>query len=156
MASQIIISHKDDLFELESDDTDMLHYTLSKLLEKPPDFERLIPEAVQLYQQHPPESLPNRAWRQISSYSVLKTTRDATKLTQQTLAEGEKWLAKQAAELRRQQQMVAAGSALWRMRRPTGAVGVALIAALISWWIRRDGFPGILMAVWQSVKSWFW
>ena len=108
----------------------MLLHTLSKL-PQPLDLEGLIAHSLRLYSQHPPQKLPHRAWRQISSNSVLKTCifsrstsqntnlnsnptlpaasatltnkrpRSSLLFEEQTLSDGEAYLHAHAAELKR-------------------------------------------------------
>ncbi|KAI0165678.1 rab-GTPase-TBC domain-containing protein [Xylariaceae sp. FL1272] len=92
--TQIVIMRRDEL--LEHEEPDMLHFFLSKL---PPDLdlETVITDASLLFDKHPPNSL--RAWRRISSASVLKTTTDAKALASQSLQDGHNFFEKQAREL---------------------------------------------------------
>ncbi|KAF2101436.1 hypothetical protein NA57DRAFT_64237 [Rhizodiscina lignyota] len=141
----IILARKEELLEIPTDEPEMLHFTLSKL-PQPLDLESLIEQTTYLFANHPPESLPFRAWRRISGNSVLKTTRDPTALSRQTIKDGERLFAKQAGELRRQQMVEAATKEmkrrLWTYRRPvvlTAAVAVGFLA----WYIGMDSNFGV-------------
>ncbi|KAL2352567.1 GTPase-activating protein gyp10 [Cryomyces antarcticus] len=138
----VVMSRKTELLEIEPDEPEMLHSVLSKL-PKPLDLEALIASTVNLFNSHPPESLPNRAWRNISSYSVLKTTRTPTQLITQTLEYGEEMFAKQAAQMRRAERRdhlrKEAGRLANKYKRPAGALGLAVAVAVLSWWMRRNG-----------------
>ncbi|KAL1838354.1 hypothetical protein VTJ49DRAFT_2785 [Mycothermus thermophilus] len=69
----IVQARREELFETAADDTDMLHFLLSKL-PNPLDIDALIAQAARLRRDVPPERL--RAWRrEISRWSVLKTER---------------------------------------------------------------------------------
>jgi TBC1 domain family member 20 len=137
----IILARKDELLEIPADDPDMLHFTLSKL-PQPLDLENLIEQTSYLFANHPPESLPSRAWRSVSRNSVLKTTRDPTLLSKQTIQEGENWFAKQAKELRRQQAIDAAVKELrtrmWRYRRPA-VLTIAVAVGVLAWYMGSKG-----------------
>jgi len=131
----------------------MLHFTLSKL-PKPLDLESIIASTMRIYSAHPPETLPNRAWSSISSLSVLKTTRDAHALQAQTLEDGESWLSRQAAQIRRAQQLQDVRRRAWGMRRQGGYFGVALIAGILSYWFRSPGGLGIVARMFGWLKWW--
>jgi len=130
----------------------MLHFTLSKL-PKPLDIEQIIVSAITLFRAHPPEKLPNGAWKQISSNSVLKTTRDTHALQAQTVQDGEKWLDRQATQIRRAQQLDTIRKQAWGMRRQGGYFGVALVVGVLSLWFRQYG--GVVVEIGSWVRSWF-
>lgn len=132
----------------------MLHSVLSKL-PKPLDLEHLISSTVYLYRNHPPETLPFRAWRQVSSYSVLKTTRDHQALARQTLKDGEKLFNKQASQLHMLNVYENAKLRLWRLRRPAGTVGLTVLVVLLSWWLQRNGGFSIATLLWHKATSLF-
>jgi hypothetical protein len=136
----IIRYRRDELLAFDSDDVDMLHFTLSKL---PPilDFEALIEDTMHLLHTYPPSTL-GRPWRNVSSHSVLRTVPDATSLQVQSLDLGEAWLAKQSAEALRQERrakmLVTARRLAWKWRRHV-VLGTAISAALLAiWWGNRD------------------
>ncbi|KAL8984327.1 MAG: hypothetical protein Q9205_001683 [Flavoplaca limonia] len=132
----IILSRRDELFEIPADEPEMLHSVLSKL-PKPLDLEALIAQTVSLYQKYPPENLPFRAWARISRYSVLKTTvRD---FRQQTLYDGVEYFNLQVAQLRRQQMRRKAMATLWKNRRSGGRLGLAIFAGVVAIWLARGG-----------------
>jgi len=120
----------------------MLHFTLSTL-PQPLDLESLISQTTTLFARHPPETLPFRAWGRISHYSVLKTTRDLTTLHEQTLQDGERLFAKQAAEMRRQQRIqgvMKEAKKKWLMyRRPIKVGGVSVAVVILALWLGRFG-----------------
>lgn len=149
---QIILSRKDELLEIEPDEPEILHSILSKL-PKPLNLEKLIADTMDLFHRHPPEMLTTGAWRQISSYSVLKTTRDPSRLAQQTLQDGERLFVKQARQLRLVQLLVETRSKFWKFRRPTGALGLAVLIGVLSWWLQCDNSGSLISKVWILFKS---
>ncbi|MCJ1408449.1 hypothetical protein MMC19_002524 [Ptychographa xylographoides] len=156
----IILSRKDELFEIPADEPEMLHFTLSKL-PKALDVEGMIGRAQELFVTFPPEGLPFRAWSKISSYSVLKTTRGSSQT--QTLMDGEGLFAKQAAQLHREEFRQRARLVFWKYRQSVGGIGLALFIGLVSVWIQRGGVAstfsvGVRKAwsIWELLRHWYW
>ncbi|KAL2120507.1 hypothetical protein VTJ04DRAFT_4534 [Mycothermus thermophilus] len=87
----IVRARRDELFDTPAEDTDMLHFILSKLPSSL-DVDGLITQAAQLFSEVPPERLPS--WKKgVSKWSVLKTERFALQLTGKEInhgSEGEK------------------------------------------------------------------
>ena len=136
----IILSRRKELFEIEPEDADMLHFTLSKL-PKVLDLDDLVAKAVTIFEQHPPERLPLQAWTRISPYSVLKTTRssDASGVpTIQSLGEGIRFFNKQAKQVERQEIQRRLRLSLWKYRRPIGGIGLAIGIGILSILIQRN------------------
>jgi hypothetical protein len=127
----------------------MLHSILSKL-PKPLDLEDLIKRTVDLFNQHPPESLPGRAWSHVSRNSVLKTTRNLSSLANQSTSDGERFFQKEAAEIRRREALAHTQKRLralaYRYRRPAAWTGTAFLFALVAFWVRRDSTVSSFMA----------
>ncbi|WEW58360.1 GTPase-activating protein gyp8 [Emydomyces testavorans] len=96
--ASVILSRRKELLEIPVDEPEMMHFTLSKL-PQPLDLEMLISNTMELYKRNPPETLPFRAWRNISRNSVLKTSRDLA--LRATASEAEALFEKQTRELRR-------------------------------------------------------
>lgn len=148
----MVISRKDELMEVEPDEPEMLHSILSKL-PKPLDLDELIASSVELFTRHPPEHLPGKAWRHVSSSSVLKTTRDWRKVATQSLSEGERCFAREAAEIRRRETIVRlqkrAGMMVTRYRRPAAWTSSALLFAVLALYLR--GNTHVL-----AVDAWTW
>ncbi|KAK3686546.1 GTPase-activating protein gyp8 [Vermiconidia calcicola] len=149
----VVISRKDELLEIEAEEPEMLHSILSKL-PKPLDLDSLIQRTVSLFREYPPEKLPGRTWSRISSNSVLKTTRDFHKLSQQTLSDGERYFKKEAAEIQRrdvlmhrQRQVQALAR---RYRRPVTWTGAAVFAAIFALYFRNYS-PQYSWAAWGPV-----
>lgn len=159
---QIIMTRKDELFEIEPEEPEMLYAILCKL-PKPLDIEALITRTTTLFLEHPPEALPFYAWRNVSSYSVLKTTRDPTTLAVQTLQDGEMYLKKHSTQIERyeaRKRMLAQTRLLaHRYRRPASAVTLAICVGVLSLWLGRHGqaagFAGILTGARQRVLELF-
>ncbi|KAI4110041.1 MAG: hypothetical protein L6R37_000174 [Teloschistes peruensis] len=132
--AEIILSRREELFEISSDDSDMLHFVLSKL-PKPLDLETLIERTMSLYMDNPPETLPYRAWARISPYSVLKTAR--ADFRQQTLSDGIDLFQRQVIQLRNDEMREQAKAMLWKYRRPAGQVGLAIVVGVLAIWLRK-------------------
>lgn len=132
---KIVMSRKKELLEIDHDEPEMLHSILSKL-PKPLDLEGLIQKARTLFKKYPPEQLPNRVWRSISSNSVLKTTRNPHSLATQTLQDGKRLFQKQAAEIQRQDAYKYAKQRVqalaYRYRRPARWTGAAILVAVLA------------------------
>ncbi len=149
----IILSRREELFDIPADEPEMLHSVLSKL-PKPLDLEALLATTMELYENIPPERLPFRAWARISPFSVLKTTR--ANFCQQTLHDGIELFEKQAAQLRREQMMEQGKAALWKHRRRIGRVGIAVFVGVVAFWLRRGGVgshPAVaLRTMWEYLR----
>lgn len=135
----IVLSRREELFEIPADEPEMLHSVLSKL-PKPLDLEALISRTMTEFSEHPPEHLPFRAWSKISSFSVLKTTLPL--ICKQTLEEGKDLFEQQQLQLRRADLRAKAMATLWRYRGPVGSAGLAVFIGLLSIWWRRGGAEG--------------
>lgn len=131
----IVLSRRQELFEIPADEPEMLHSVLSKL-PKPIDLEALISGTMELFKTHPPEGLSGRAWSKISPFSVLKTTRDLSH--HQTLQDGEDLFVMQQLQLRRTELRERAIAIMWSYRRPVGGAGLA-VAVGVALWLRRIG-----------------
>ncbi|GAB7334017.1 hypothetical protein MBLNU13_g06112t1 [Cladosporium sp. NU13] len=146
----IILSRKQELLSLEADEHDMLHSILSKL-PKPLDLDALITSTSSLHAAHPPNRLRGFAWYQISSNSVLKTTRDPHALAKQTLRDGERFFERHAADIKtqevRQKQLERARVLAKRYRRPALATGTAVLAALLALYLGKSGGGASLESV---------
>ncbi|PQE21419.1 gtpase-activating gyp10 protein [Rutstroemia sp. NJR-2017a BBW] len=142
MFAQIVLQRSAELFETPADEPEMLHSILSKL-PHPLDLESIISKTVQLFNDHPPESL--RSWSSISASSVLKTARWSEQVVNQTLGDGERFFAQQVKELEWAAKREEILKMLWKYRRPAKAVGVAVLVGIISFVLNRHGYvPRIL------------
>ena len=148
----IILARKKELLEIPKDEPEMLHAILSKL-PKPLDLEALISRSMTIFTRHPPENLPQRVWRKISRYSVLKTTRDSRE--PQTLDEGEKLFKEQAEQIRRNELRKRLLLRLWKIRRSLGAVGLAILVAAVGFWLQKGPNGGLFsIGVPRVLKFW--
>lgn len=147
MFAQIVLQRANELFDTPADEPEMLHSILSKL-PKPLDLERLISNTANLVDAHPPETLS--AWRHISAYSVLKTTRRQPETTRQSLEDGEAFFQKQLRELQWTERREKLRVILWKYRKPASTVGIAVLVSLVSWYIRRSpNTAAFLSALWK-------
>lgn len=147
MFAQIVLDRSNELFETPSDEPEMLHSILSKL-PKPLGIENLIANTVRLFDKHPPESL--RIWRSISNSSVLKTARMQDQIMSQSVEDGRMYFERQCKELKRAEQREKVMKLLWKYRRPARNVGLAVLVAVFSFWVRREPGPsGFLGALWR-------
>lgn len=135
------MTRKKELLEIDHDEPDMLHFILSKL-PKPLDLENLIHRTRTLFERFPPEQLPTRAWRRVSSNSVLKTTRNPQALAMQSLRDGEQFFEKHAAEIRRHDALVGTRKRIqalaYRYRGPAKLTGAAVLIAVLALCMRGD------------------
>ena len=140
----IILSRRDELFEIPAEEPEMLHSVLSKL-PKPLNLEALISRTMTLFEEHPPESLPSRAWAKISVYSVLKTTRKSVR--NETLKDAEELFEHQALQLRREELQKRAVATIWKYRRPASRIGLAFSVVIFSIWLSKraalEGIPSL-------------
>jgi len=151
--AQIVLQRSDELFDTPADEPEMLHSILSKL-PKPLDIETLIARTIQLFEQHPPETL--KGWRMISSSSVLKTTRWQQDAAKQTLEDGHMYFQRQVKELQWAEQRRRVMKTLWKYRKPASAVGVAVLVGVLSFYIKKSsGGLGFLSALqrWSHIWS---
>ena len=144
--AQIILTRKKELLEIPADDSEMLHFTLSKL-PKPLDLEDLISRTLQLIDEHPPRRLPWGAWRKISHSSVLKTTSPlgrtgGARAQAFDMTLGDFYFQKQLHQLNRDERWLYAKMMLWRHRWSIGGTGLAIMIGLVSVWLQRHGDSG--------------
>jgi hypothetical protein len=152
----IVISKKETLLEYMADgpDEDVMAVVLQRLPENL-DIEDMIQKAMALFEQYPPHKLPDRAWRKVSEYSVLKTTLDVHAVSRQTLEDGQILFEKHAEQIRkdeaRKRMHDMAKKTLAKYRRPvifTLSVAVCVIAI----WFGQDrgvALGNILQRVWS-------
>jgi hypothetical protein len=133
--AQIVLQRSDELFETPADEPEMLHSILSKL-PKPLALETLISNTVRLFEKHPPESL--RTWRSISKFSVLKTSRYPDQTALQSLNDGKRFFSQQVKELEWAEKREKIMATVWKHRRPVGAVGLAVLIGVLSFWMRKS------------------
>lgn len=140
----IIMSRRETLLEIPAEDHDMLFFTLQKL-PQPVDLEPLIADALRVFAEHPPDRLPSRVWRGISSSSALKTARSAERCC--TLTEAEKHFQKQAEEVKWEEARQRAMQTAFRYRRPIATTAAAVAIGAISIWLRRSGQDRYVLSI---------
>ncbi|GJN67185.1 TBC domain-containingprotein [Purpureocillium lilacinum] len=131
--AQIVMDRRDEILDI--DEPDMLQVVLAKV-PRNMDLDVLIANSVSLFDRYPPESL--RSWRCISSASVLKTARDVSVCTKQTLEEGHAYFQQQVKDIRWADMQDRVKMALWRYRRPARAFGIAIAVAALAFYLRRS------------------
>lgn len=136
----IILSRREELFDIPADEPEMLHSVLSKL-PKPLNLEQLISRTMILFTEHPPEKLPKRAWAKISCHSVLKTTYGS--MGDQSLMDGEALFELQVIELRRAELRKKALTRILKYRRPICGFGLAVIVGIVSVWLGKKGLDSL-------------
>ncbi|KAL8650595.1 MAG: hypothetical protein Q9210_003729 [Variospora velana] len=146
----IVLSRREELFDIPADEPEMLHSVLSKL-PKPLDLEALISDTMSLYGRYPPESLPFRAWSKISPFSVLKTTQG--NFRQQTLSDGVGLFEKQVAQLHREQLLEHAKATLWKYRRPSRRVGLVIFVGVMAFCLRRYDYESYATSAFQRLLA---
>lgn len=147
----LIISRKEELLEIPSDEPDMLHWKLSKLAQAL-DLESLIENSLHLFKKFPPEKLPYGAWRQISSFSVLKTSRDLA--YGQSLAEGKSLFERHSRQLDREDLRRKVMAQISRNRQPATRIAFGVLVGVMALWLRRTGNDKVfLLTIWKA-KEW--
>lgn len=144
----IIISKRQEVFEISLNEPEMIHFTLSKL-PRNLDLESLISSASEIYRANPPQNLPSFAWYHIPNSSVLKTSRDLSRLT--THKEALFLLRKQLDELQYEEKRKKAIDLAWKYRRPASSIGTAILVGVVSYWLMRSGVGGI--SPWKKIFS---
>jgi hypothetical protein len=147
MFAQIVLQRAQELFEVPSDEPEMLHSILSKL-PKPLKLDTLVTNTLKLFEKHPPETL--KTWRAISMSSVLKTARWPDQTVKQSLADGESYFEKQVQELKRAEQRKKLLAVIQKYRRPTQTVVFAVLIGVLAISLRRSSGPsGMFGAFWR-------
>lgn len=144
----VVLSRREELLEIDKEDEDILHVTLSKLPE-PFDIEFHIARSIELHERLSPLSLRGWEWWRISTSSVLKTSATLDDIQRLTLEDGERFFAQQEKEVRRQQcqknivqqatrSIRRAKLRLWYGRR-SGAIGLAILVGASAIWLAKNG-----------------
>jgi len=152
MFTAIVMSRREELLEIPTEEPEMLHFTLSKL-PQPLDLDSLISKTMQLFNAHPPYQLPHLIWWRISSQSVLKTSQNLK--DKQSLKRGEALFVKQAAQLKREELQKIALKTLWRYRRPATSITLTVLGGVMSIWLARNGFDRTLWPYLLKLKGAF-
>ncbi|KIW02684.1 uncharacterized protein PV09_06121 [Verruconis gallopava] len=152
----IIISKREMLLEYMADEPD--ENILAVVLQKLPqdiDIEGMICQAIKLYEQFPPASLPFKTWKMVSDNSVLKTTIDRKALRDQTLQEGQVWFDNHAEEIRREEfrakVVMTLKNKLSKYRRPALFTLSVAVCALALWAGKNKSSPfgGLVNRMWD-------
>jgi hypothetical protein len=143
----ITISRRTELLELEEDQSDILTYVISKVPQHL-NIDTLASKAVDLFRKHPPQSLPGFLWWRLSSYSVLKTSRNIA--ARQSLQEAETFHRKQTQQMRTEESLRQRAQLIYRYRRPLTSLTAALFVGMISVWLRRNGYD---QGMWSIIRS---
>lgn len=147
----LIISQREEILDIPAEDQDILHFKLSKL-PRPLDLQALIDRCLEIFERCPPIELPGKAWRNISSYSVLKTS--LKELRTQSLDEGCKLFAKQAQQLAREELAAKVMKQVRKNRRPIISLGATLLVGVLSYYLRRNGHDRMLWAMlWRTAET---
>ena len=147
----IIISRRSDLLEIPADEHDMLFFTLQKL-PQPLNLEPLILDAQKLFEEYPPERLPRRIWQRLSSSSVLKTSRLLEH--PDSIETAERYLKKQAEEVRWDERRQKALRTAFRYRRPLTSTALAVAFGAMSIWLRRSGNDRVVLSMVLAAMGW--
>ncbi|KAL4793605.1 rab-GTPase-TBC domain-containing protein [Aspergillus venezuelensis] len=145
----IVLSRRKELLDIPEDEPEMLHFTLSKL-PQPLDLEGLISKAVQLFHDHPPESLKSGVWKKIPWCSVLKTSRDV--FSRQTTNTAVELFDKQTKQLRSEERREQFTGFLWSHGRTIGSVAVTVLIGAVSFWIRKRGLDNTLISYFDRFR----
>lgn len=147
----LIIYRRTEILEIE--DQDMLLFVLSKL-PQPLDLQALVDTSLELFRAHPPETLPGRAWRNISSYSVLKTSRPGS-LQGQTLEQARILFKLQSQQLAREELAARVIKQVGRNRRSIISFSATLLVGVLSYYLRKGGHDRVIWTTfWQVAQLW--
>lgn len=139
----LIIQRRNTLLAFESEDHDMMLFTLSKLPQTL-QLQHLIGQSLELFEKYPPEGL-GQAWYNISFNSVLKTTR---RDKQQTLQQGQVYFEAQAREVERDKRRARIVKEVYARRRGIVSAGVTMLVLGLSIYLRKSGQDRVL---WTSL-----
>lgn len=148
----MILSRKKELLEIPVDEPEMLHFTLSKL-PCPLDLDGHISSAVQLFNDHPPDSLPFKVWKNISRYSVLKTSRNLSHHS--TVEEAVGLFERQARQIRHEERRKRALEVAWKHRRTVGSMVLAIAIGAASIYIRKKGLDTFIWSYLGRLQTMF-
>lgn len=138
----IILSRREQLLEIPTDEHDMLFFTLQKL-PQPLDLEPLIRDTLRIFANHPPDRLPGRIWNRISSSSALKTARSKS-ISYET---AEVCFERQTKEVKWEETRQRAARLAYRHRGQIAATAVALAVGALSIWLRKSGNDRYLLSL---------
>ncbi|TGJ64326.1 hypothetical protein EYR41_010389 [Orbilia oligospora] len=151
----IVISRREELFDIPDTEPEMLHSILCKL-PKPLDLEGLISKAIDLQSFHPPHTLG--VWSKVPSSSVLKTYRSPVrssgsvvkKNVKRDLLRGEALFKKQASQLSREQFKIQVITNLQTHKSMIGWTVLAGVSAIaLGYYLGKRGLD--TKSVWQAL-----
>lgn len=146
----LIVYRRTELLEIE--DQDMLLFVLSKLPQTL-DLQALVEKSLDIFKAHPPESLPGYAWHNISSYSVLKTSR--RNLQKQTLGQGRALFKLQSRQLAREELAAKVLKQVGKNRRSIISIGATVLVGFLSFYLRKSGNDKVLWTTfWHVAQLW--
>lgn len=146
----LIVYRRTELLEIE--DQDMLLFILSKL-PQPLDLQALVDKSLEIFKAHPPETLPGRAWRDISSSSVLKTSRH--NLQTQTLDQARALFRLQSQQLTREELAARVMKHVNKNRRSIISFGATVLVGVLSYYLRKSGNDRVLWTTFWHVAQVF-
>lgn len=146
----LIVYRRTELLEIE--DQDMLLFILSKL-PQPLDLQALVDKSLEIFKAHPPETLPGRAWRDISSSSVLKTSRH--NLQTQTLDQARALFRLQSQQLTREELAARVMKQVNKNRRSIISFGATVLVGVLSYYLRKSGNDRVLWTTFWHVAQVF-
>lgn len=145
----IIMSRRDELLEFPTEEHEMLFAILQRL-PHPLNLEPLIGRALEIFEQFPPHRLPGKAWRSISSSSVLKTMRLGQNMS---VKDAEKCFQQQTAEAHWDRRKQQAFQAALRYRGPATKIVATVAVGALALWLRRSGNDRQLLSVVYSLMK---
>ncbi|EXJ64261.1 hypothetical protein A1O7_00597 [Cladophialophora yegresii CBS 114405] len=146
----VTISRRSELLEMPPDESDMLTFVISKLPQTF-DIDARIQDALALFRDHPPQTLPGFVWWRLSQYSVLKTSRHIE--PPQSLEEAERFGQKQIEQLQRQELMEKRALLLYKYRKPATSLAAMLMVGAFAVWVRRNGHDKVFWSVVATTYS---
>lgn len=146
----LIVYRRTELLEIE--DQDMLLFILSKLPQQL-DLQALVDKSLEVFKAHPPGTLPGRAWRDISSSSVLKTSRH--NLQTQTLDQARALFRLQSQQLTREELAARVMKQVNKNRRSIISFGATVLVGVLSYYLRKSGNDRVLWTTFWHVAQVF-
>jgi TBC1 domain family member 20 len=148
----VTISRRTELLEMPPDESDMLTFVISKLPQTF-DIDARIQDALALFRNHPPQTLPGFIWWRLSRYSVLKTSRHINQ--PQSLQEAETLCKKQIQQLHSQEMMRKRALLAYRYRKPAASLTGMLVVGALAIWLRKSGHDRVIWLLMSNASSFF-
>ncbi|ETI28193.1 hypothetical protein G647_00642 [Cladophialophora carrionii CBS 160.54] len=146
----VTISRRSELLEMPPEESDMLTFVISKLPQTF-DIDARVQDALALFRDHPPQTLPGFVWWRLSQYSVLKTSRRIEH--PQSLEEAESFGRKQIEQLHRHELMEKRALLLYKYRKPATSLAAMLMVGAFAVWLRRNGHDKVFWSVVATAYS---